>query len=225
MQIDVISDTVCPWCFIGKRRLTRAMEMRPEIAFDVRWRPFQLESSVPKGGIAREAYLSAKFGAEGRLTDMHKLIAAEGEKEGIAFDFAAIARQPNTVDSHRLVRWAEATGVQDEVVERLFIAFFENGEDIGDIRVLADIADMSGMDGLEVARLLDTDTDAALVEREDRIAREMGVTGVPAFIFGGKLAVSGAREAPLLATVIDRAAQMQAGAPEASPDTEVDEED
>src|SRR5690349_15058792 len=217
MQIDVISDTVCPWCFIGKRRLTRAMAMRPSIGFDVKWRPYRLDPTVPKGGMDRQAYMRAKFGEDPvKIVEMHKLIAAEGEKDGIAFDFAAITRRPDTLDSHRLIRWAEAAGVQDEVVERLFIAYFENGEDIGDIRVLADIADICGMDGVEVAEMLETDTDRALVEREDQIAHEMGVTGVPAMIFGGKLAVSGAREPEMLAVVIDRVAAMQSeqGEPE-----------
>jgi predicted DsbA family dithiol-disulfide isomerase len=205
MQIDVISDTVCPWCFIGKRRLGRAMALRPRIAFTVKWRPFQLDPTVPRDGMERTAYMSAKFGSDARIAEMDALIAAEGEKEGIAFDFAAIRRRPNTINSHRLVRWAESAGVQDDVVERLFIAYFENGEDIGDIRVLSDIADFCGMDGVEVARLLEGDDDIALVEREDQLAREIGVTGVPAFIFGGRVAVSGAREPEMLAEAIDKA--------------------
>jgi predicted DsbA family dithiol-disulfide isomerase len=217
MQIDVISDTVCPWCFIGKRRLMRAMEQRPAIAFDVKWRPYRLDPTVPKGGMDRQAYMRAKFGDDPmKIVEMYKLIAQEGAKDGIAFDFAAITRRPDTLDSHRLIRWAEAQGVQDEVVERLFIAYFENGEDIGDIRVLADIADLSGMDGIEVAQMLDGDTDAALVTREDAIAHEMGVTGVPAMIFGGKLAVSGAREAEVLVSVIDRVMEMNAGQSESA---------
>ena len=223
MQIDVISDTVCPWCFIGKRRLMRAMALRPHIAFDVKWRPYRLDPTIPKGGMDRQAYMRAKFGDDPmKIVEMHKLIAAEGAKDGIEFDFAAIRRRPDTLDSHRLIRWAEANGVQDEVVERLFIAYFENGEDIGDIRVLADIADLSGMDGVEVAEMLEGDTDSALVEREDQIAHEMGVTGVPAMIFGGKLAVSGAREPEMLAVVIDRVAAISAGQEE--PDEEEEEE-
>jgi predicted DsbA family dithiol-disulfide isomerase len=211
MQIDVISDTVCPWCFIGKRRLMRAMALRPQIVFDVKWRPYRLDPTVPKGGMDRQAYMRAKFGDDPmRIVEMHKLIAQEGAKEDIAFDFAAIARRPDSLDSHRLIRWAEVTGAQDEVVERLFIAYFENGEDIGDIRILSDIADLCGMDGVEVAQMLDSDTDTAMVEREDQIAHEMGVTGVPAMIFGGKLAVSGAREPEMLAMVIDRVAEMAA---------------
>jgi predicted DsbA family dithiol-disulfide isomerase len=226
MQIDVISDTVCPWCFIGKRRLARAMAARPDIPFDVKWRPYQLDTDIPKGGYDRQAYMRAKFGDDPmKIVEMHKLIAAEGAKEGIEFDFAAIQRRPNTLDSHRLIRWAEAAGVQDDVVERLFIAYFENGEDIGDVRVLADIADLCGMDGVEVARMLEGEDDLALVRREDQIAREMGVTGVPAFIFGGKLALSGAREAEVMTAVIDKALEMhENGGEAAASDAEQDED-
>ena len=226
MQIDVISDTVCPWCFIGKRRLQRAINARPNIEFDVKWRPYQLDATVPRGGMDRQVYMRMKFGEDPmKIVEMHKLIAAEGEKDGIAFDFAAIQRRPNTLDSHRLIRWAEAANVQDDVVERLFIAYFENGEDIGDVRILADIADMSGMDGIEVARMLEGDTDLALVTREDQIAREMGVTGVPAMIFGNRLAVSGAREPEVLASVIDRVTEMTAGTPQAETDQDDSDED
>ena len=225
MQIDVISDTVCPWCFIGKRRLMRAMEQRPNIPFDVRWRPYRLDPTVPKGGMNRQAYMRAKFGDDPmKIVEMHKLIAAEGAKDGIEFDFAAITRRPDTLDSHRLVRWAEAAGVQDEVVERLFIAYFENGEDIGDIRILADIADLCGMDGVDVARMLETDTDIAMVEREDQIAHEMGVTGVPAMIFGNRLAVSGAREPEVLLSVIDRVTEMADPKPQV-PEPESDDDE
>jgi predicted DsbA family dithiol-disulfide isomerase len=226
MQIDVISDTVCPWCFIGKRRLMRAMEQRPNIPFDVRWRPYRLDPAVPKGGMDRQAYMRAKFGDDPmKIVEMHKLIAAEGAKDGIEFDFAAITRRPDTLDSHRLVRWAEAAGVQDEVVERLFIAYFENGEDIGDIRILADIADLCGMDGVEIARMLETDTDIAMVEREDQVAHEMGVTGVPAMIFGNRLAVSGAREPELLLSLIDRVTEMADPKPQVPEPESDDDED
>jgi len=221
MQIDVIADTVCPWCFIGKRRLSRALAMRPEIPFAVKWRPYRLDPSVPREGMDRQAYMRLRFGSDpSKIVEMHKQVIAEGQKEGIAFDFEAMTRRPDTLNSHRLIRWAENAGVQDEVVERLFIAYFENGEDIGEIRVLADIADLCGMDGLEVAELLETDADLMLVERDDQLAREMGVTGVPAMIFGGKLAVAGAREPELLLPVIDRAAAMLAGEPAAAPDDE-----
>ena len=210
MQIDFISDTVCPWCFIGKRRMARAMAMRPTINFDVRYRPYRLDPSVPKGGLERAAYLAAKFGKSGGVEEAQRVIAAEGAKEGIEFDFAAILRAPNTLDSHRLIRWAELTGAQDEVVERLFAAYFENGEDIGDLRVLSDIADVCGMDGSQVADMLESDQDVNLVEREDQLAREMGVTGVPAMIFNNKVAASGAREPEVLILVIDKALEMAA---------------
>ena len=219
MQIDVISDTICPWCFIGKRRLARAMALRPAIAFDVRWRPFQLNPTMPAAGMERGAYLTAKFGVAD-AGQMYRQIAAEGEKDGIVFAFDAIRRTPNTIDSHRLIRWAEAAGVQDDIVERLFIAYFENGEDIGDVRVLADIADISGMDGVVTAQMLEEGTDLELVAREDQIAREMGVTGVPAMIFGGKLAVSGAREPQVLVSVIDRVMEMSGGEPAVQDDDE-----
>jgi len=203
------------------------MALRPNIVFDVKWRPYRLDPTVPAGGMDRQAYMRAKFGDDPmKVVEMHKLIAAEGAKDGIEFDFAAIQRRPDTLDSHRLIRWAEANGVQDEVVERLFVAYFENGEDIGDIRVLADIADLCGMDGVEVAEMLEGDTDRGLVEREDGIAHEMGVTGVPAMIFGGKLAVSGARDPEMLAVVIDRVAAMSAeqGEPDAAEDDEEEDE-
>jgi len=208
MQIDFISDTVCPWCFIGKRRLARAIALRPTISFDVRYRPYRLDPSVPKGGMDRDTYMAAKFGQNAGVGEAQRVIAAEGAKEGIEFDFAAIRRRPDTIDSHRLIRWAEMTGVQDDVVERLFAAYFENGEDIGDIRVLSDIADVCGMDGAQIADMLESDQDVNLVEREDKLAHEMGVTGVPAMIFANKVAVSGAREPEVLAMVMDKALEM-----------------
>src|SRR6185503_8014232 len=196
------------------------------ITFDVKWRPYRLDPTLPREGMDRQAYMRLKFGEDPmKIVEMHKLIAAEGAKDGIEFDFAAIRRRPDTIDSHRLIRWAEAAGVQDEVVERLFIAYFENGEDIGDIRVLADIADLCGMDGVEIAQRLEGDEDRALVEREDQIAHEMGVTGVPAMIFGNRLAVSGAREPELLVSVIDRVTEMAAQqAAQPAVEAEADEE-
>ena len=208
MQIDFISDVVCPWCFIGKRRLARAMAMRPDILFSVKYRPYRLDPNVPREGVDRQLYLAARFPDGKGLAEAHRLIAAQGAKDGIAFDWGAIRKAPNSIDAHRLIRWAETQGVQDEVVERLFVGYFENGDDIGDIRVLADIADICGMDGSQIADLLESDTDVGIVEREDRLAHEMGVTGVPAMIFGGKIAVSGAREPEMLAMAIDKALDM-----------------
>ncbi len=204
MQIDVISDTVCPWCFIGKRRLAKALAARPDVPFDVRWRAYRLDPAVPREGYDRKAYLEAKFGKGERIKAMGETIRATGESEGIRFAFDAIARTPNTLDSHRLVRWSATAGVQDEVVERLFSAYFEQGRDIGDRKVLTDVAAEAGMDGELVADLLAQGADVALVEREDALAHQMGVTGVPTFIFANKYATSGAQEPATILEIIDK---------------------
>ena len=205
MQIDVVSDTVCPWCFIGKRRLARALEMRPEIAFDVQWRPYQLDPNIPREGVDRASYMKAKFGDGPRVAAMSDALKAEGLREGISFAFEKIDRRPNTLDSHRLIRWAASAGIQDAVVERLFAAYFLEGRDIGDPGVLEFLAADAGMDSIEVAALLAEDTDRAAVEREAKLAGEMGITGVPTFIFASKYVISGAREAEVLVQVIDKA--------------------
>src|SRR6185312_6399578 len=205
MQIDVVSDTVCPWCFIGKRRLARALEMRPEIAFDVQWRPYQLDPNIPREGVDRASYMKAKFGDGPRVAAMSESLKAEGLREDISFAFEKIDRRPNTLDSHRLIRWAANAGIQDAVVERLFAAYFLEGRDIGDPGVLEFLAADAGMDSIEVASLLAEDTDRAAVEREAKLAGEMGITGVPTFIFASKYVISGAREAELLVQLIDKA--------------------
>jgi predicted DsbA family dithiol-disulfide isomerase len=205
MQIDVISDTVCPWCYIGKRRLGRALELRPEIEFEVMWRPYRLDPTVPKGGVDRRTYMRNKFGEGPNVQAMGETLKAEGAKEGIAFDFDKIERRPDTLDSHRLIRWAAAIGLQDSVVERLFAAYFLEGRDIGDPAVLEFLAADVGMDSIEVAELLGGDTDLAAVEREAKLASEMGITGVPTFIFASRFVISGAREPEVLVKVIDKA--------------------
>lgn len=205
MQIDVVSDTVCPWCYIGKRRLARALEMRPETEFDVRWRPFFLDPAVPREGLDRAAYMRAKFGDGPRATAMNEALRSEGAKEGIDFAFGKIERRPNTLDSHRLIRWAASAGLQDATVERLFAAYFLEGRDIGDPSVLEFLAAEVGMDSLQVAELLADDSDRAAVEREAQLAGEMGISGVPTFIFANRYVLSGAREPEVLAQVIDKA--------------------
>lgn len=212
MQIDVISDTVCPWCYIGKRRLARALEMRPETAFDIVWRPYFLDPDVPRAGADRRAYMAAKFGDSERRNAMTEALKAEGAKEGIAFAFEKIERRPNTLDSHRLIRWAATAGIQDAVVERLFSAYFLEGRDIGDPAVLEFLAADVGMDSIEVAELLAGETDLGNVEREAKLAGEMGITGVPTFIFASKYVLSGAREPEVLVQVIDKALEAEAEA-------------
>jgi predicted DsbA family dithiol-disulfide isomerase len=205
MQIDIVSDTVCPWCFIGKRRIERAMALRPDVKFDVTWRPYRLDPSIPREGVDRRAYLKAKFGDPPRTSAMGDAIRSEGASEGIAFAFDKIAKSPNTLDSHRLIRWAASAGVQNDVVDRLFQAYFLEGQDIGSSAVLSEVADNAGMDGDLVAKLLAGDADLESVEREAGLANEMGITGVPTFIFDSKFMISGAREAELLVRIIDKA--------------------
>ncbi|MGH6872424.1 MAG: DsbA family oxidoreductase [Rhizomicrobium sp.] len=220
MQIDVVSDTICPWCFIGKRRLARALAERPDIEFDVRWRAFRLDPGVPPEGVDRRAYLKAKFGDGERPRAMSEAIRAAGAEEAIAFAFDRIARTPNTVDSHRLIRWAGGAGLQDEVVEALFHAYFEEGRDIGDIDVLVDIADQAGMDTSLVADLLEEGADREIIQREDDLAHRMGISGVPTFIFANKYAVSGAHDPDTLVQLIDKVAGEAAEAETAAPGQE-----
>jgi predicted DsbA family dithiol-disulfide isomerase len=205
MQIDIVSDTVCPWCFIGKRRLGRAMAMRPQVTFEVHWRPYRLDPTIPREGVDRRSYMKAKFGDSPRSAAMGEAIRTEGAGEGIDFAFDKIARTPNTLDSHRLIRWADGAGVQDDVVERLFKAYFIDGRDIGDGRVLIEVAGEAGMDAKLVAGLLAGDADLAAVEREAGMANQMGISGVPTFIFDSALMISGAREPEVLVRVIDKA--------------------
>ncbi|MBU6442645.1 MAG: DsbA family oxidoreductase [Alphaproteobacteria bacterium] len=204
MQIDVISDTVCPWCFIGKRRLAKALAQRPDVPFDVRWRAYRLDPTIPPEGYERKAYLQAKFGDTERVKAAGETIRQLGESLGIRFAFESIERAPNTLDSHRLIRWAGTAGVQDEVVERLFSSYFEQGRDISDRSVLREIAAEAGMDAELVADLLAQDADSALVEREDTLAHQMGVTGVPTFIIANKYAASGAQEPEAFLQIIDK---------------------
>jgi predicted DsbA family dithiol-disulfide isomerase len=206
MQIDVISDTICPWCYIGKRRLERALRLRPHIAFDVRWRPFQLDPSTPAQGVDRKTYIERKFGSSENVRPIHAALIQAGEAEGIPFAFEKIARTPNTVNSHRLIRWAHSAGVQDQVVELLFRRYFVEGADIGSIEVLAQAGGDAGMDTELVLELLHSDADRELVEREDSLARKIGISGVPTYFIGGKVLVTGAQDAEHLAHVIDRVA-------------------
>jgi predicted DsbA family dithiol-disulfide isomerase len=203
MQIDIVSDTVCPWCFVGKRKLERAIAMRPDMTFDIRWRAFRLDPNIPREGVDRRAYMKAKFGDGPRNSAMSDALKAAGASVDIAFAFDRIEKRPDTVDSHRLIRWAASAGKQNEIVERLFRAYFEEGRDIGDQAVLVDVAAAAGMDVELVSDLLAKDTDRALIEEEDALAHRMGVSGVPTFIFANKYLISGAHDADKLVKVID----------------------
>lgn len=204
MQIDIVSDTVCPWCFIGKRRLEKALALRPDMEFDIRWRAYRLDPTIPPEGVDRKQYMQAKFGNNPNRQAMQEALKQAGDSEGIAFAFDKIARSPNTIDSHRLIRWAASAGVQNDVVERLFEAYFEEGRDIGNADVLIEIASDAGMDSATVADLLEQGEDRELIENEDAMAHRLGISGVPTFIFQNKYLVSGAIDPDALVEIIDK---------------------
>lgn len=209
LTIDIVSDVVCPWCYIGKRRLEAALAGlvagEPHVRPFVSWHPFQLNPDLPRSGIDRREYLEAKFGGAARADDVYDRVRAAGRSVGIAFAFERIERQPNTLDAHRLIAWAQAQGDADALVERLFRAYFLEGVYIGDRETLATLAGEAGYDG-DAARLhLASDGGLSDVMAMDRRVRELGVTGVPFFIFEGKVAVSGAQEPETLLEAIDQA--------------------
>ena len=204
MQIDIVSDTVCPWCFIGKHKLEQALSQRPDIPFDIHWRAYRLDPTIPREGVDRRAYMKAKFGDSPRASAMSDAIKQAGESAGIAFAFDRIEKRPETTDSHRLIRWAASAGRQTEIVERLFKAYFEEGRDIGDPAALTEIAREAGMDAALVAELLAKDADRELIEQEDALAHRMGISGVPTFIFANKYMISGAHDPDKLVRVIDK---------------------
>lgn len=206
MKIEIVSDTVCPWCFIGKRRLERALADRPEVNPEVIWRPFQLNPDMPNEGAERKGYLEAKFGGPEGAERIYANVREAGASAGIAFDFEAIERTPNTIDSHRLIHWAGETGRQDEIVERLFAAYFLNGRDIGDSGVLCDIAGEAGLAADNIETKLAGDEDRHTVSNDHIQAVQIGVTGVPFFIFNRKYAISGAQEVPMFHQVFDEIA-------------------
>ena len=205
ISIDIVSDPVCPWCFIGKRRLERAIAGRPEYRFQVGWRPFQLNPDMPRAGMERQQYLSLKFGGRERAFKTYAHVSKAGEDEGIPFRFEAIRRQPNTFDAHRLIRWSGTAGRQDAVVETLFRRYFEEGCDIGDRNTLAAVAGEAGMDAAQVKAWLEDEVDSDVVREEETIARRMGIGGVPCFIVDRRFAVSGAQDPSVLVNVLDLA--------------------
>lgn len=204
MQIDVISDPVCPWCYIGKRRLERALSLRPDVEFEIRWRPFQLDPTMPAEGVDRAEHLVRKFGSVEKLRPMQAVLEQAGLEYGIAFAFDKIRRAPNTLNAHRLIRWSHSLGLQDEMVESLFRSYFVEGKDIGDIKVLAGIGDVVGMDGELLEELLTSDADVESVAQQDSMARKFGVQGVPSFLIGGRALVTGAEDPEALVAMIDR---------------------
>jgi predicted DsbA family dithiol-disulfide isomerase len=209
LPIDVVSDVVCPWCYIGKRRLEQAIALKPDIPVAVRWHPYFLNPWVPREGMSRADYLTRKFGSVERYQGIAGRVAAAAAAEGLVYDLDKIARQPNTLDCHRLILWAGNTGDPGRMKQRLMELYFAEGADLSDPEVLVGAAVACDLDGDLVRRLLASDADVARVEGEAKSAQEAGIDGVPCFIFGQALAVSGAQAPEYLADAIARAAAQQ----------------
>ena len=203
--IDVVSDVMCPWCYIGKRRLEKALDLAGNIEVEIRWRPFQLDGTIPEKGMSRSEYLSNKFGGEERAKQVYSQIEEAGEAEELPFAFDLIEKSPNTLNAHRLIRWSQTTGNQNALVEVLFRMFFIDGADIGDKEILADAAEEAGMERDVVERLFDGDSDVKEVKAEIAHAQQIGVTGVPCFIIDEKYAVMGAQQPETLAQAFEQA--------------------
>jgi len=208
ITVDVVSDVVCPWCFMGQKRLDKAVASLADIEVEVRWRPFQLDPTIPPEGKERRAYMLAKFGSEERIRQIHARIEPLGEAEGIAFDFGAIKVSPNTLDAHRVIRWAATAGneVQNRLVRDLFSLYFEQGQNIGDRTILAATATRAGMDASVIETLLPSDADVEAVQNEIAMASRMGITGVPCFLLEQKYAVMGAQDTGTLVDAIRQVA-------------------
>ncbi|MGD9918398.1 MAG: DsbA family oxidoreductase [Paenirhodobacter sp.] len=207
IPLDIFADPVCPWCYIGKARLDRALEARPGHPFVIAWHPFELNPTLPAGGMARDAYLTAKFGVEAAKYHIPVLEAAKDA--GVTMDLAAITRMPNTRDAHRLLHWAGIEGRQTPVMSALMRAYWREGRDIGDPAVLTEIAVQMGMEGEMVARLLATDADLDTIAAREAHARERGIDAVPAFVIGNSHLVTGAQPTSLWLQVIDELSGQQ----------------
>ena len=218
LSIDIVSDVVCPWCYIGKRRLEAALARRAsdDAPVQVRWLAFQLNPDIPAGGVDRRSYLEQKFGGPERAKQIYARIKAAGDEVGISFDFDRIMRQPNTVDAHRLIAWAQDLDLKasDALIERLFRAYFVEGIDIGDIDALARLAGEAGFDATAAHAWLASDAGRAAIAVEEQRARALGVTGVPFFVFNQRLAVSGAQPPEVLLGAMEQAgmAELESGA-------------
>jgi len=209
VQVDVVSDVVCPWCFIGKRRLEAATALTPGIAVAVNWRPYFLNPWIPREGIDRQTYLEAKFGSVERYGAIAERVTAAAAMEGLLYAADKISRQPNTLDCHRLILWSRSASDPGRVKQRLMELYFSEGADLSDPKVLIQAAVACGMDGDLVRRLLASDADVDRIEGEANSAKEAGIDGVPCFIFGGSVIVTGAQSPEYLANAIERTADQQ----------------
>ena len=205
MQIDIVWDPVCPWCYIGKRRLEKVLEMRPAIKTEIHWRPFQLNPSMPLEGKDFHEYYVQKFGGEQEAKSKINQIRAAGFAEGIQFQHEIIQKSPNTLYAHCLMRWAKRKNVESETAEALFKAYFLEGRDIGNLEVLMDIGDEQGMDVMEIYEDLYEGLSNAFVQNELHAARQMGITKVPCVILNQKYMICGVKESFDLLQMIDSA--------------------
>jgi predicted DsbA family dithiol-disulfide isomerase len=203
IPLHIFSDPICPWCYIGKARLDRALEARPQHPLTVQWHPFQLNPDMPAGGMDRREYLEAKFGGKEGAVRAYMPVVEEAAASGLEIDFEAIKRTPNTLDAHRLIHWAGIEGRQTAAVSKLFKAYFTEGRDIGDQATLATIAGEIGMDADMVTRLLASDADADDIRARDADARHKGVNAVPTFVIANQHVVPGAQPTDLWTRVID----------------------
>ncbi len=203
IRLDIFSDPVCPWCFVGKANLERALAARPDHPFSIEWQPFQLNPDIPAEGLDKRAYLEEKMGGKARVDAVHERLREVAKQAGVDMDPDRPKRMPNTLNAHRLIHWAGLEHRQTEVTDALFRAYWAEGRDIGDTATLAAIAGENGMDAALVARLLDSDADADDIRARDRDARHKGVTSVPTFLIAQQYVVSGAQPLALWAEVIE----------------------
>jgi predicted DsbA family dithiol-disulfide isomerase len=211
LTVDVVSDVVCPWCYIGKRRLESALAEVKDIDVEVRWHPFFLNPWVPPEGISREQYLTTKFGSVAAYNDIAKRVVEAAASEGLEYHPGLVKRQPNTIDCHRLIHWAEASGQSAAVKQRLMELYFRDGGDLTDREVLVQAAVDCGLDGDSIRQRLATDEDVDLISQQAQSAAKAGVSGVPTFILGNKYGISGAQPADQLAAAIRQVAAEMAG--------------
>jgi predicted DsbA family dithiol-disulfide isomerase len=203
LDIEVVHDLICPWCYLGVRRLLRTLRRRPDIAFELTWRPFLLNPDMPRIGMARPDYIVRKFGGEDRARRMYAAISDTGRAEGIFFRFDRIRRTPCSIDAHRLVRYATRFGHGDAMVEALFSAHFTDGYDIGDIGVLIAVATSYGLDPVSVRHFLMGDEEIDAVHADNLRAHRLGINGVPCFVMGGRHAIAGAQEPEVIERLLD----------------------
>jgi predicted DsbA family dithiol-disulfide isomerase len=204
VHIDVVSDVVCPWCYIGKRRLEGAIALNSDIAVSVNWRPYFLNPWIPREGIDRQTYLETKFGSPERYAVIAERISTAAAMEGLVYNPDMISRQPNTLDCHRLILWSRSATDPARMKQRLMELYFAEGADLSDSKVLIKAAVVCGMNGDLVRRLLASDAEVDRIETDATAAKEAGIDGVPCFIFGSSVIVTGAQSPEYLASAIER---------------------